>query len=243
MDTIQLLERWEDRREIQNLFGKYTYSLLLKRESSVFDAFWSASDTVSLGLNNGYYVGREAIKDYYESCHQKTLLRTKLLKEDFPEEMGNLTDEEAYGAGVLNYKPLSNQIIEIAEDGDTAKGFWYVVGMYDEIGESGPLSYWTFGMFGCDFIRENGQWKLWHVLYVEDIDHPMGENWTAAPKSRPPMPQYAAMKDVSLAKPTVEISVRELYGSDRPFTPALPIPVPYKTFSDTFSYGYEGGNL
>ena len=28
-----------------------------------------------------------------------------------------------------------------------------------------------------DFIRENDQWKIWHVLYLEDIDTPAGKKW------------------------------------------------------------------
>ena len=35
-----MVSRWEDRREIQNLMGRYTYALLLKQEKDIYDTFW-----------------------------------------------------------------------------------------------------------------------------------------------------------------------------------------------------------
>lgn len=236
----ELVARWEDRREIQNLMGRYTYDLLLKREKDIFDTYWcrSAEEPV-LGLNNGYYIGYEAVRGYYEALHQKTLLRTKLIVEDFQDKAAEkgLTEEDLYGAGVLDHKPLGNQIIEIAGDGQTAKGFWYAVGKQDEYGASGPLSCWTFGMFGVDFVWEDGQWRIWHLTYVEDIHSPCGESWAAAPRERPAIPLYQPMADFEMPAPTKAVCVRSLYTPDRPFTPTLPLPESYQTFADTFSYG------
>ncbi len=237
-----MVTRWEDRREIQNLMGRYTYALLLKQEKEVFDTYWcKKAEQPSLGLNNGYYIGYDAIRGYYEALHKKNLLRTKLILQDFADQADGKTEEELYGCGVLEHKPLCNQIIEIAADGKTAKAFWYAVGKQDEYGASGPLSYWTFGMFGVDFVWEDDEWRIWHLTYVEDIHTPCGEKWTVAPKQRPDNPIYRPMAEFQLPEPTVAVSVRPLYTPERPFTKTLPLPEAYTTFAETFSYGYQGG--
>lgn len=234
----EMVSRWEDRREIQNLMGRYTYALLLKQEKDIFDTYWCKNaEQPTLGLNDGYYIGYEAVRGYYEALHQKNLLRTRLIMQDFADKAEHMTEEELYGCGVLDHKPLGNQIIEIAADRKTAKGFWYVVGKQDEYGASGALSYWTFGMFGVDFVWEGDGWKIWHLTYVEDIHTPCGESWTDTPKARPANPIYRPMAEFQMPEPTKRVSVHAYYRPDRPFTRTLPLPKAYNTFADTFSYG------
>lgn len=232
----QLVTRWEDRREIQNLMGRYTYDLLLKKEKDIFDTYWCrrAADPC-LGFNSGYFKGYDAIKGYYEALHQRNLLRTALIMEDFAAK--GKSARELYGCGVLEHKPLGNQIIEIAGDGKTAKGFWYVVGKEDEYGISGPLSYWTFGMYGVDFIWEDDQWRIWHLVYAEDIRCLCGESWAAPPKERPVNELYRPIAEFDLPKPTAPTQVHASYTSERPFCKTLPLPEEYETFAETFSYG------
>ena len=58
----QRVERFEDRREIKNIMGKYVTSCLLCREDTLVDTLFAGRDDISVGFNNGYYVGREAVK-------------------------------------------------------------------------------------------------------------------------------------------------------------------------------------
>lgn len=234
----ELVCRWEDRREIQNIMGRYTYDLLMKREKDIFATYWcQQAPDPCLGVNEGYYQGYEAVRGYYEARHQKNLLRTRLIMEDFAEQTAGVDPDTLYGCGVLDHKPLGNQVIEIAGDGQTAKGFWYVVGKEDEYGASGPLSYWTFGMFGVDFVWEGGQWRIWHLTYVEDVHSPCGESWAAPAKAREANPHYQPIAEFAMPEPTVSTCVRARYTPERPFTKLLPLPQAYRTFAETFSYG------
>lgn len=52
-----LLTRWEIRREVQNIMGKYSQSYCIKQEGAL-PRFWSKRSDVSLGINEGYYVAR-----------------------------------------------------------------------------------------------------------------------------------------------------------------------------------------
>ena len=92
-------------------------------------------------------------------------------------------------------------------------------------------------MFGVDFIWEDGQWRIWHLTYVEDIRTPCGESWAVKPREREPNPHYRPMAEFQLPAPTRPEPVRARYTPDRPFTKLLPLPEAYRTFAETFSYG------
>ena len=98
MPLEALVTRWEDRREIQNLMGRYTYALLLKQEKDIFDIYWCQNaEAPCLGLNSGYYKGYGAIQSYYEARHQKNLLRTRLIMQDFSSQTEGKSADELYG--------------------------------------------------------------------------------------------------------------------------------------------------
>ena len=241
--TEQLIDRWEDQRDIKNLMGRYSEACLIKKEKTIFKDFWAAADDVCYGVNDGWYSGPEAVAGYYEAIHQGTLLKAELFKKHFCDKLADKTLDEIYGMGALNVKPMGTPIIEIAADGKTAKGIWYCQGAYSDVTPAGPVAYWTFGVFAVDFIREGaetdfgGGWKIWHMLYVEDINHPCGQNWTQPTKPYPDVPDFAELKAFELPAPNVAAKNHELYTPDRPFTKTPPIPEPYETFAETFSYG------
>ncbi len=239
LSAEELVGRWEERREIKNLMGRYAVSFLLKRESTMFDTYWSNRSNVSMGLNNGWYVGREAIAGWFSAIDQNTALKAKLLKEDLPDQLGNQDDKTLYGIGDFDVKPLGTPVIELADDLKTAKGIWYSQGSKADVTEAGPVSYWTFGVFAVDFIYENDAWKIWHLQYLEDIKCLCGQNWAEPQKPFPALPAFAAMKHATLPEPTIKVTLREYYTPDRPLAKLPRLPEPYETFADTFSYGYE----
>ena len=124
----ELVGRWEERREIKNLMGRYAVSFLLKREKTMFEDFWSRRADVSMGLNDGWYVGREAIANWFAAIDQATALKAKLLKADLPDKLRDQDDASLYGIGDFDVKPLGTPVIELADDLQTAKGIWYSQG-------------------------------------------------------------------------------------------------------------------
>ena len=232
----ELADRWYDKRDVQNLAGKYVTSLLLKREGTIFDTFWSKRDDVCLGFDDGYYVGRDAVSGYYAAAAEYTAKKSQFIKQLFPEKLNGFSDEELFGVGQLKAMPITTPVIELSEDGGTAKGIWHVQGSDNDVTVYGPLSYWTLGFLCVDFIREDDEWKLWHVLYAEDISCPMGENW-ASPKAHEPMEGFETIGEMKMPAFSVEKKVYERYNSNRDFTAPPRIPEPYATFAETFSYG------
>jgi hypothetical protein len=240
-DTAErLADRFLDLRAVQNLMGKYVFSMMICKERTIYQDYWTRTKSdPALGLNNGWYRGAQAIQDYYQAVADQTEVQSKTIQSIFPEQLGGLSDEELYGTGRMNLRPLTNPIVEIAGDGQTAKGFWQVMGVDNEITDRGPLSTFRWGYVGADFVREDGEWKVWHLLMVDDVVAPVGSDW-AAPAQYPQLPDFSKLQGLKLPAPTEEREVFRAYSTDRPFTPPIPAPVPYETFDETFSYAQEG---
>jgi hypothetical protein len=217
--------------------GKYVTSCLLCKEDTLVDSLFCSREDISLGFNNGYYVGREAVKGYYEAVCAATAKKSKCLQKIFPEKLGNLSDEELYGVGPFKAEPLTSFYMQEAEDLQTAKAIWMVEGSITDITEKGPVTNWSWGYYAADFIKEDGQMKLWHVLRVEDVHCPNGVDWGMPENPHPDLPEFQELADITLPAPNHPAQVHELYSADRGPSQPPRIPEPYKTFAETFSYG------
>jgi hypothetical protein len=240
MEALELLvERWEDQRTIKNLMGKYVNCLLLNRQGEIFDSFFSKQADVCLTFNEGSYVGPKAVQGYFDALVEHNKLSAKLLQQRLPEKLGGKSEEEIYGIGPFHVKPLTAPVVEVAEDGETAKGLWFCLGCNAEVTERGPEATWTWGYFAGDFVYENDDWKIWHLQYLNDVDSLCGQSWGKEVTPYPELPEFAPLKDFKLPPYTVEEPARSLYAVGKKTQEAPRIPEPYKTFSETFSYGKE----
>jgi hypothetical protein len=234
----QLIERWEDQRFIKNLMGKYVNCLVLNRDRGIPGMFWSKSEAgVCLGLNEGWYRGFDAVKAYYFAMYDYNAAVAEVLQKQFPAQLGALSKDQVYGIGTFRVNPLACPVIEIAMDRKTAKGLWYSQGSYVRVTGAGPVAYWTWGYYAVDFVREDDEWRIWHLLRLDDIDVPCGQSWVKPIESYPPLPEFKTLADRRLPEPAEAVSLRKRYTPDRDFTPPPRIPEPYVTFSQTFSYG------
>ena len=180
-----LLTRWEIRREVQNIMGKYSQSYCIKQEGAL-PRFWSKRSDVSLGINEGYYVGQDAIRGYYSAIEAETALASRLIRARFPKKLGEKSEDECFGVGQISYRPIDTPVIEVADDLQTAKGIWVVRGLVEKITTAGPVSFWDFSYWAVDFILEDGAWKIWHMLDLHEINSRQGLNFTDIPE--PPIP-------------------------------------------------------
>ena len=238
MSPEQIMDQWEALRAVKNLMGKYVNCRLLNRVEDLWPLFWSKTmPDVSLGLNDGYYVGPEAIQGYFQAVRDGNMKKAKLLQASLPDRLGSLSDEKLYGVGPFHVHPLGSPVIEVAEDGKTAKGIWHCMGAYADVGTDGPSSSWLWGYYAGDFILEDGQWKIWHMQWLRNVDVQCGTPFGQTPEQFPEVEAYADMADFRMPEPTVKAVLMENYYTDRPFTKSPKVPEPYETFADTFSYG------
>ena len=232
-----MLERLEWRRDIRNLMGRISADYSVREEGQIFARYWSGREDICLGVNEGWYVGPDAVAGYYQALDEEIMLSAKCVQKDFPEKLAGLTDEALKGVGVMSYIPVDSHVIEIADDGQTAKGLFNIRGSYNRITTSGPIAYWLFGWAAADFILEDGQWKIWHMQWLRNVDVQCGTPFGQAPEQFPEAEAYADMADFRMPEPTVKTVLMENYYTDRPFTKSPKVPEPYETFADTFSYG------
>ena len=232
----QLVQRWEDRREVKNVMGKYVVSFLIKKEDTIFDTLWSKADDVCLGLNDGWFSGREALDGYYKSFVKRNIAVRDKLMALFPDQIKGATPEENYGIGVFDLRSISNCVVEVAGDGKTAKGLWYCQGAKNDVETCGPRAHWTLGWFAVDFVKEADGWKIWHMQYVNDVDCTCGQSWGKEPTVYPDLPEFAPLAEFAYPPYTETKTVREYYTPARPIVETPAIPEPYDTFADTFSY-------
>ena len=237
--TEQLVERWEARRRILNVMGIFSQHHLLKKERDIFGGLWSAADDVCLGTNDGWYIGREAVGGYYDAMDRRNVLTNQLLRRRFPEKLADKTEEETYGIGSMNYFPLDTPVIEIAADGQTAKGIWSLRNTYSQLEAGGPKAYWQWAWIAVDFVHEADDWKIWHLLLLNEVHVPAGKKLHEAPDAEKVLPEFAELAAFAMPAPTVPETLREAYSTSRAFAQPPRLPEPYATFADTFSYGKE----
>ena len=154
-----------------------------------------------------------------------------------PYEEGGPIPAAASGTGSFNERTLETPIIEIAGDGQTAKGWWYTIGWSALVKDGKGYAKWGFERYGVDFVKEDGEWKIWHFHVYNDFDAPFEKNFAqnaidigTVPDryvtARPGLEQYFT--------PTVyHKSFDPKVVSDPLDTPP---PMPYCHISDTFSY-------
>ena len=114
---------------------------------------------------------------------------------------------------------------------------WHCFGYVTDIDTHGPVSNWIFATLCADFIREDGEWRIWHLMYLEDINNPSGTDWSGGEYPYPELPEFESLRAVKPAAPNVPCILRERYSVRRPYTAMPRLPEPYVTFGDTFSYG------
>lgn len=239
VDTEKLVTVWESRRAVQNLMGIFSGHYLLKREKQIVSELFSEREDICLATNEGYYLGRDAVVGYYEAIHQKNLLTTELIMKKYPEKFTDKTPEEAYGCGLINYKPLDTPVVEIAGDLQTARGIWTCRNSYSDLRPSGPVAFYEWGWVAADFIRENQEWKIWHLQILNDIHVQAGLAYNKREEPYAPVEGFEAIADFKMPEPTVPVTVRELYHTERPKTLPPEVPEPYETYDPAHSYGWQ----
>lgn len=231
-------KRWMDQRQIQNLMGRFVYDCMLKRELGIYDRFWCrTTPEPSLGVNSGFYVGEEAIREYYEAQYRNTEARTRVMVELFPDFLSRYSELERHGVGSLDIDALCTPVVEVADDGQTAKGMWNVMGIENDIFPNGPYSVLGYGYICGDFALEDGEWRIWHLCQLDELISPVGMDWSRAWEMPEPEGAFAALKGLTLPEPNVKRGLYRSYSGDREPVPQLMIPQPYATFSETFTYG------
>lgn len=159
----------KDRNEISNLMSKYMLLHAAFRDEEIIDLWAKREDVHAEYGNVGVYEGYKNVTDYHRGRPNPP--------------------------GKWIFHSLSNEVLEVAADGKTAKGVWLLSGTESGHGpaqdNNAPENFyckgifdgcrvwahWVWSRYGVDFIKEDGTWKFWHFHNYELLRTPFDENW------------------------------------------------------------------
>ena len=174
-EVYALAQKACDQQEIQNIMSWHVmYHCYGLHREEVLDLWVNEPEnqaTASFGQNQGFMVGYGTIWEGYVEAHDQSWLSSaKKYCENNGIDIEGWTDEEILdvygGVGQLLLHVTTTGIIEVAEDGKTAKAFWYSPGMIAETGQNANT---IWEAYGADFVKEDGEWKMWHLHMFTDF--------------------------------------------------------------------------
>ncbi|MFC1946281.1 nuclear transport factor 2 family protein [Chloroflexota bacterium] len=159
------MERLQAVQEIHNLMGRYEFLHTAGRNDETLELFAMNTPGVRAARGAwGIFDGPEGIKRLYSTVHN--YIRT-----------GASNPGKENGAGVLIMQHLTTPVIEVAGDGQTAKGIWVSPGVWTGKQGEKMQAMWTLCKYSIDFVKEDGKWKIWHKHVHGIIMTPYEKSW------------------------------------------------------------------
>ncbi len=224
-----------DRGAVENLFNRYMY-LHNAFEDEQIIPLWVKRGTEGIRArytNAGEYTEYDSVIRYHQG--------------------------RPHPEGKLILHATTTPVIEVAADGKTAKGVWIMAGTESgltdpTVAEAFPDMYgptevlgkkvwahWVWCKYAIDFLRQDGEWKIWKFRCYELARAPFHEDWVAFGLKNQGAFDLDLMyfgddgKPVFMPKADVPVP-----SPAHPYSPTTtqtldPVPpVPHATFTDTF---------
>ena len=200
------LERQDSYREIVNLMHRYASYHYYAEHAKTYDYF-ALNDprtTAELG-STGVYAGRTKIYQMFQIYH------------DYNNQ-----------PGTAHCHPLNTPLVYVAEDNETAKGYWYTNGL--EVLPAppgmGPLCMWFLDSYDIVFTKTEDGWRWLHFHMLDDVKAIFPISWSTMGKEKPQGP-------TGLVPPSYASDSFEPYWRGRkPSLEVNALPAPYKTLEE-----------
>lgn len=219
-ELTKRVERAEAVNDIQRLIGNYYNNHLMGDSdeymtmSTSWQLFADRPDTTYEVADYGLFVGFDNVKAFLTPVGGPA--------------SGGESPKRLPGAMMEHW--LTTPMIVVAEDGQTARGVWHSPGS-ETVGE---MCQWALGRVAADFIKIDGQWKIWHYhyyrIYRTDFDTPWNKmDQSKISRHRDKESYRAAGGDPDRIYPPTYVN---FFGPDAVMEPIPPTPQPYETWSD-----------
>ena len=250
----ELVERLWDYEDVKQLMAKHFYCYAGDERRKELNDLWvrlpQNRRTASLGVNTGFYTGMEDISNYY--VVQLSDLRYSQLKPFCDADPSLDYGKNNLGRGIINNSAVYSPLLHIAEDGKTAMYMCYVQGARDVGQADGSADCrFMFGLVYADLMKEQGEWKIWHLIITNDHAIPAGKDYGDYPEWKDsfgttgqngplrvhhdPNNSYT---EEELGTPTVQRTVYDpFFGWEHLYED---MPHPYYTLNPLHDYGPEG---
>ena len=204
--SLQEAVREDDYIEIQNLMNRYASCHYYAEHATTYDYF-ALNDprtTAELG-STGVYTGRTKIYQMFQIYH------------DYNNQ-----------PGTAHLHPLNTPLIYVAEDGETARGYFFTNGLevLPPIPDKGPLCMWFLDAYDMTFVKTEEGWKWLHFHMLDDLKAIFPVSWSICGKERNPGPS-------GLVPPSYASDSYEPYWRGRkPSLEVEKLPEPYETLDE-----------
>jgi hypothetical protein len=149
---IQLLEDTKAIKRLQRAYGYYVDKKLASEVAGLF------ADTATVELGGlGVYEGSRRIGELY----------------------ARLMGEQGLTEGELHNHMILQGVVNVAEDGMSAKGRWRAL---IQTGQHGESAFWAEGPYENEYVKEDGVWKLSKVHWFQTVAAPYDPGWHLAPQ-------------------------------------------------------------
>lgn len=174
----KMAQRALDVQEVQNTWSRHAYydAAGLNREQ-IRDIWAQHQPDVAFIQPTEMRIGLDNIMAYYCDMWDETRkTRLQAIRKLFPE----IPDDPKYDlAGWMKMHTNCTPNIQIAGDGKTAKGSWESPGFITEFMGGDFMAAWIWERYFVDFIKEDGNWKIWHANLLVQIMTPYEKSWVA----------------------------------------------------------------
>jgi hypothetical protein len=167
-DLEKRLQRVEDILEIDKLEKIYGYYLDNGQNGKILDMFSDDAESVEIS-DRGVFRGKAGIRKFF------------LRYLDNNEQ----ADLKEFPHGRLLVHQQHQGVIDVAPDGRTAKGRWYLLMIQAWPVEGRERSVIGHGVYENEFVKENGRWKFRKMFMSLNFRSPIGEGWTTTPVVSP----------------------------------------------------------
>jgi hypothetical protein len=146
------VEKAGEALQISNIMGRYSIYVVANRWTELGDMF--ALDEPDVRQNVPSLMSGPAVRKYFTE-----------------RAAARVSD------GVMHQHSFLAPIIEVAGDGQTAKGVWDSPGL--DTGSGNNMANWAWVRYAVDFKKINGAWKIWHLSVWPLWRAPYGEAWSS----------------------------------------------------------------
>ena len=235
-EVSALAHRTADRGDVENLFNRYMYLHNAFQDAQIIP-LWVKPGTEGIRArytNAGQYTDYDSVIRYHQNR---------------PNPVGKL---------ILH--TTNTPVIEIAADGQTAKGVWMMAGTESgltdpEVAKESPAfmyspgkvagkkvwAHWVWCKYAIDFLRQDGEWKIWKFRCYELARAPFEENWISFGEKNQDAFDLDLMYFGDDGKPVFMPPANEPVASEyHPYSPSTrqtldpAPPARYDSFVDTF---------
>lgn len=229
----QILELLESIQCIENVINRRSWYMMQNARRRELEELWSGAEDISITFNDCAYRGRAAVYAMYADANERRDREKQAVMSRLHPEAALPDDSGCAVAGYMDIQTTASQVLHVAEDRKTAKGFWNSVGQGADIGSGGAEPFWHNSKFGVDLIFENGSWRIWHLFVASDYRFHAGSDWFQD-NNAGTANDGGVLSDYP--EPTERGDFYRGFVSGGSPDCRFHLPEPYETFLRTFSY-------